>query len=278
MNISEHACSETLSEALVEARETREEIVLARKVLTSGLTGSLFAAANNTYQNIAALMATQSTVAVTATLPKEYKYLPHASSMSLEAIDDKGIVDALLADIGRSAAGCFVRMMLGCNEVLCDLDQAWIRRQYALHQYPLKHAAHGWHQDGALGFDFLKAGSALRDPEGLLPTVTCWIALTECGVDAPGLEFVSQSISSLLLPEELTHNSISKCFSADSFFKPQMQAGDAVIFSGATLHRTHVLQEMQSNRTSVELRFVAKDNIPQRLLGDCFVALPLASD
>ncbi|GAC19953.1 phytanoyl-CoA dioxygenase family protein [Paraglaciecola arctica] len=272
MNISEHVTSETLVETPIAAIE------LARKALTSGMTGSLFAAAQNTYQDIAAFMVSQYTDTVAAPLPQEYKYLPHASSVSLGAIDDKALVDVLLAEIGRGTAGCFVRKMLGSNEVLCDLDQAWIRRQYALHLYPLKHAAHGWHQDGALGFDFLKAASALKEPEALLPTVTCWIALTECGVDAPGLEFVSQDIRSLLLPEELTDNNIFNRFSADSFFKPQMEAGDAVIFSGASLHRTHVLKEMQSNRTSVELRFVAKDNIPQRLLGDCFVALPRAVD
>ena len=55
-----------------------------------------------------------------------------------------------------------------------------------------------------------------------------------------------------------------------------MEAGDAVIFLGSTLHRTHVMKEMQANRTSVELRFIAKGNISQRLSEDCFVPLPQA--
>lgn len=272
MNISEHTFSKALNEEPIEA------VVLARKALSSRMTESLHCAAQQVYQNIAALMATQCTDAVEICLSPAYKYLPHASSVSLIAIEDKALIDTLLEEIARSSTGSFVRRMLGSNEVLCDLDQAWLRRQYAPHLYPLKHAPHGWHQDGALGFDFLKPENEELDPEALLPTVTCWIALTACGVDAPGLEFVSQTVETLLLPDELAHNTISSRFSADSFFKPQMQAGDAVVFSGGTLHRTHVMQEMQTNRTSVELRFVVKDNIPQRLSGDCFVPLPQAGD
>ena len=268
MNISENAAFKTPIEAAV----------LARKALSSAMTGSLLFAAHNIYQDIAALMKTQGRDAAGTCLSLPYKYLPHASSVSLDAVEDKALLDALLGEIGRGCAGCFVRRMLGSDQVLCNLDQAWLRRQYAPHLYPVKHAPHGWHQDGALDFDFFKLGSVELDPEALLPTVTCWIALTWCGVDAPGLEFVSQAVEALLLPDELTHNVISSRFSADLFWKPQMQAGDAVVFSGATLHRTHVLQQMQRNRTSVELRFVAKHRIPQRLSGDCFVPLPQAVD
>jgi hypothetical protein len=246
MKISELAASDAPIEA----------VVLAHKALSSGIT--------------------QSTDAAVKCLSPSYKYLPHASSVSFGAVEDKALLDLLLREIGRGSAGCFVRSMLGSEQVLCDLDQAWIRRQYAPHLYPMKHAPHGWHQDGALGFDFFTLGDSKLDSEALLPTVTCWIALTWCGVDAPGLEFLSQKVEALLLPEELTDDTINSRFSADLFWKPQMQAGDAVVFSGATLHRTHVSHQMQMNRTSVELRFVAKDNIPQRLSGDCFVPLPQA--
>jgi len=224
------------------------------------------------------LIATQCTDFVVASLAPAYKYLPHTSSVSLSAIDDRALLDALLGEIGRGSAGCHVRRMFGSHKVLCDLDQAWIRRQYALHLYPPEHAPHVWHQDGALGFDFLAQGNAELESEALLPTVTCWIALSLCGVDAPGLEFVSQPIEELLLPVELTDKKISGRFSEDSFWKPQMEAGDAIVFRGGTLHRTHVTKQMQANRTSVELLFVAKDNIPQRLSGDCFVSLPQAVD
>ena len=268
MNIPKQASSEAPVEA----------VVLAPKALSCGITEALHFATFKTFQNIAALMANKCSDAETANLYAPHKYLPHASSMSLGAVNDSALVDALLGEIGRGSVGSHVRRMLGSNEVLCNLDQAWMRRQYAPHLYPPKHAPHGWHQDGALGFDFLKQDRTALDSEALLPTVTCWISLTLCGVDAPGLEFVTQTIEELLLPEELTHNTISRRFLADSFYKPQMEAGDAVLFRGGTLHRTHVVDAMQANRTSVELRFVAKHNIPKRLSEDCFVSLPQAVD
>jgi ectoine hydroxylase-related dioxygenase (phytanoyl-CoA dioxygenase family) len=254
------------SKALVAA------VVMARKALSLGVTKSLYSAAQKTYQDIAALLASQCTDS--QSLFSTHKYLPHASSVSLSAINNRALVQTLLSEIARGSGGSHIRKMLGSNEVICDFDQAWIRRQYAPHLYPAKHAPHGWHQDGALGFNFLSTSSDKQDAETLLPTVTCWIALTPCGVDAPGLEFVSKSVEQLLLPNELTHNIISSRFGENSFYKPQMDAGDAVIFQGGTLHRTHVVNAMQANRTSVELRFVGKHNIPQRLSGDYFIPLP----
>ncbi|WP_293746145.1 phytanoyl-CoA dioxygenase family protein [uncultured Paraglaciecola sp.] len=251
-----------------------EAVVITPKALSLCVTETLYSAAQETYQDIAAMTQTQSVDAVVASLLPAQKYLPHASSMNLGAINNRALVETLLAEIAGGPAGYQIRKMLGSNQVLCDFDQAWIRRQYAPHLYPTNHAPHGWHQDGALGFDFLATNNKQLDPEGLLPTVTCWIALTKCGVDAPGLEFVSQTVDALLLPEELTSHSINSRFSVDSFYTPQMDAGDALIFQGGTLHRTHVVKIMQTNRTSVELRFVAKHNIPQRLSGDYFIPMP----
>jgi hypothetical protein len=56
-----------------------------------------------------------------------------------------------------------------------------------------------------------------------------------------------------------------------------LEPGDAVIFSGGTLHRTQVEPHMQSNRTSIELRFFRADAIPARLSADRFVEFPRAS-
>lgn len=266
MTISTHVCPE----------KSLEAVVIITKTLSLCVTETLYSAAQETYQYIAAMSQTQSVNAVVAKLLPANKYLPHASSVNLGAINNRALVEALLNDIAQGPAGCQIRKMLGSNEVVCDYDQAWIRRQYAPHLYPANHAPHGWHQDGALGFDFFATNNKQQDPVGLLPTVTCWIALTKCGVDAPGLEFVSQTLDALLLPEELTSQNINSRYSPDSFWQPQLDTGDALIFQGGTLHRTHVVKAMQTNRTSVELRFVGKHNIPQRLSGDDFIALPNA--
>ncbi|WP_339725703.1 phytanoyl-CoA dioxygenase family protein [uncultured Paraglaciecola sp.] len=247
---------------------------MTKKALSASLTKSLLSAGQKIYQDIATMAETQSVEAVVSSLLPAQKYLSHASSVNLSAIDDHVLVDALLSEISLGTAGTEIRKMLGSHQVLCDVDQAWIRRQYAPHRYPPEHAPHGWHQDGALGFDFLASSGSKQKAEALLPTVTCWIALTHCGADAPGLEFVSSAVNELLLPHELTVNSINSRFTADSFWQPQMDPGDGVIFQGSTLHRTHVVNNMQTNRTSIELRFVAKQPIPPRLLGDCFVPLP----
>jgi hypothetical protein len=253
-------------------------VVKTQNALNLCVIESLYSAAQITYQDIAAFTESQSEDAMNAVLPSTLKYLPHASSVSLGAINDNELINTLFDEIAAGPAGCQIRKMLGGNEVMCDFDQAWIRRQYAPHLYPPKHAPHGWHQDGALGFDFLDSKRCKQEPEALLSTVTCWIALNNCGRDAPGLEFVLQPIEELLLPNELVHDTIDERYSAEVFWQPQMDAGDAMIFQGGTLHRTHVVEQMQNNRTSVELRFVNKHNIPQRLSGDCFVPLPKGVD
>jgi hypothetical protein len=267
-NISKQISPETSVEAVVKTQSALNLCVIE----------SLYSAAQKTYQDIADLTKSQSEDAVNALLLPKHKYLPHASSVSLGALNDRDLVNTLFGEIAGGPAGCQIRKMLGSNEVICDFDQAWIRRQYAPHLYPPKHAPHGWHQDGALGFDFLDSKRCKQEPEALLPTVTCWIALNNCGLDAPGLEFVLQPIEELLLPNELAHNTIDVRYPADAFWQPQMDAGDAMIFQGGTLHRTHVLKRMQNNRTSVELRFVSKHSIPQRLSGDYFIPLPKGYD
>jgi len=60
-------------------------------------------------------------------------------------------------------------------------------------------------------------------------------------------------------------------FAPEEFYRPAMEAGDAVLMRGDILHRTLVSPEMTQDRTSIELRFFAEDNRPMRLKGDCFM-------
>ncbi|MEP1446525.1 MAG: phytanoyl-CoA dioxygenase family protein [Paraglaciecola sp.] len=249
-------------------------VTMTRHAISLNVSKSLYFAAQQCYQRNALLMETRRGDAAVAPLLPAQKFLPHASSFSLNSINDQVLETNLLKEIAQGPVASEIRKMLGSEQISCDYDQAWIRRQYAPHLYPPMHAPHGWHQDGALGFDFSASQNIPRVTETLLPTVTCWIALTQCGADAPGLEFVTETIDELLYPNELTHRSIHSRYPSDSFWQPQMHAGDAAIFKGGTLHRTHVVEQMRSNRTSVELRFVASHEIPTRLLGDCFIALP----
>ena len=155
----------------------------------------------------------------------------------------------------------------------CDLDQAWVRRQYAPGHYPRDHAPHGWHQDGALSFDFRAIGATEPGPEALLSLVTCWFPLTPCGAEAPGLEFLARRWDCLRPVPCLREEQLRAEFPPAQFQRPVMEAGDALIFLGGTLHRTHVTPEMHRDRTSIEFRFVKANAIPPRLAQDRFLAL-----
>lgn len=178
---------------------------------------------------------------------------------SLAAPDAMAVLQALR----RSPVGAQVEAALG-PAPLCNLDQSWVR-----HGRP----PHGWHQDGALRFDFIAhAGRPLRD-EDLLVMRTCWIALTPCGDDAPGLEWVDAPQPRLLRPAELQPEAVAARHDAVLFRRPVLQPGDALVFDGRLLHRTHLDPAMTRPRTSIELRFFAQP-LPGRVAGDRFGVWP----
>ena len=189
----------------------------------------------------------------------------HSSSLRLAAVPglDAAIVAGMLL---RGEARAFCENRLG-DALACDLDQCWIRRQYAPQRYPPGHAPHAWHQDGALAFDFLRQPPG-EGADGLLKMVTCWIALTPCGDDAPGLELARVETTALLAPHAL-----QDAASANALERPVMAAGDCLVFGGGVLHHTHVAPTMRSDRTSLEIRLFDANRLPARLRGDRFVTV-----
>lgn len=135
-------------------------------------------------------------------------------------------------------------------------SQCWVRRA----QPP-----HGWHQDGALHHDFSAAGSVLAAP---LVMSTCWIPLTPCGDDAPGLAWVNAELRVLLPPAALTDAAVRQCFAPAAFEHATLAAGDALLFDGALLHCTHWRPAMRAARTSIELRFVPEGEPAPALRGE----------
>lgn len=142
----------------------------------------------------------------------------------------------------------------------CNLDQSWLR-----HGRP----PHSWHQDGALRFDFIGETPSAAN---LLPMRTCWIALTPCGDDAPGLEWVVTPVAEMLAPAELTDDAVQVRFGAQHLHRPRMQPGDALLFDGHLLHRTALDARMHNARTSLELRFFRTDAVPARVAGDRYAS------
>jgi hypothetical protein len=115
-----------------------------------------------------------------------------------------------------------------------------------------------WHQDGA----FL--GQGIR-------AVNVWLALSDCGVEAPGLD---------LLPRRLDH--VLETGTGGAFFdwavgpevvavaaeeapvvRPQFRAGDALIFDELFLHRTAVDPAMTRSRHAIESWFFAPSTYPE---------------
>ena len=183
---------------------------------------------------------------------------------SLPAID----VDAVLAEVfgSRIAAAC--RSSLGAS-IGCAVDHCWVRRQYPMQHRPPGHSAHRWHQDGALAFDFLRGDPAAA----LLPMATCWIALTPCGSDAPGLEFCGGDGDALLPVAALADDAVARLHASRDNHRPILAAGDAVVFGPGVVHRTHVDAAMTRERTSIELRFLAAGRLPARMHGTRLVAV-----
>lgn len=176
-------------------------------------------------------------------------YVPTASSApldpwrpALDAVCASPVMPRLVATLGP--------------ELWCNVEQAWLRRQFPAHLAPPAHAPHSWHQDGALGHHFQGAGD-------LLHTVTCWCPLDPCGVDAPGIELADVAFDVLLGTGQLTPESTV------ARVAPVIRPGDVLLMTGGALHRTWVTPAMRSVRTSVELRFYAA--VHPRLAGQTHV-------
>lgn len=115
----------------------------------------------------------------------------------------------------------------------------------------------GWHQDGA----FL--GKEIR-------TMNLWIALTDCGVDAPSMDMVPRRLTSIVetgtegaafdwaVSPQMIKNACGGVEPAHLQFK----VGDAIIFDEMNLHRTSTSPVMTKNRFALECWFFAPSCYP----------------
>lgn len=117
---------------------------------------------------------------------------------------------------------------------------------------------HDWHQDGA----FL--GKQVR-------TVNVWLSLSDCGVDAPGLDIVGDRLPGIV--ETGTQGaafewSVGRGVVADlakqgiPIVSPTFRPGDALLFDQLMLHRTAVRPEMTKTRYAIECWFFTPSTFP----------------
>lgn len=200
---------------------------------------------------------------VAQTLPPQWKWIPTSSSLSIQALPN---YLALVQDFIYPALRAILEDYFNQLHVWWNLDESWIRRQYPISQAPEHHHPHSWHQDGALGFDFLSGKSDMP-----LRMLTCWLTLDECGKLAPGIEYVSDPshASRLLTLSELQTSAIDQDFPPNERTRPELFGGDCLLMPGGLLHRTHRSQDMRKHRTSLEIRFFGSP--PERLKKHQFI-------
>ncbi|MFO1328952.1 MAG: hypothetical protein U1F56_16455 [Rubrivivax sp.] len=183
---------------------------------------------------------------------------PTSGSVRLRALDDD-LPGALWRRLVAGPLGPWMALRAPAPWGLLG-GQCWLRCQHPPGLRPAGQHPHQWHQDGALGCCFDPAAP----PEALAPLLTVWVALDGCGDDAPSLQWIDTSPDALLAPAELVDAALLRRFGAAARRHAVLDAGDALVFGGALLHRSHVTAAMSRSRASVELR-VALAALPPRL-------------
>jgi hypothetical protein len=114
-----------------------------------------------------------------------------------------------------------------------------------------------WHQDGA----FL--GESIR-------VVNLWLALSDCGVDAPGLDMVPKRIPKVVptginswFHWSVGEGTVAEAAGGTPIQTPVFKAGDAMMFDHLFLHRTSVRPGMTKERYAIEAWMFAPSTFPE---------------
>jgi hypothetical protein len=220
-----------------------EDVVLLRRFFPGETLGRLREAAIRCFEAITSGRA----------VPESYRFTAQAHSVQLTALLDFGFgnKDELIAPLSAPGLTEMFAELIG-RRGHCRLEHSWIRKKFAPRNAPRDgYHIQDWHQDGALGAPFpLQPGPSIPATN----LATCWIPLDACGRESPGLEFVLQPQPALLHFTELNDPGLRRRFDAASFWAPELEFGDGLLFRNHILHRTHVTEEMCGDRMSVEYR------------------------
>ena len=112
-----------------------------------------------------------------------------------------------------------------------------------------------WHQDGAFLGEHVAA-------------FNCWLALTPCGVDAPGLDIVPKRLEGIVANDGARYDwaasdeAVAAAAADTPILRPEFGAGDALIFDHLLLHRTGASPAMTQERHAIESWFFAPSAYP----------------
>lgn len=115
-----------------------------------------------------------------------------------------------------------------------------------------------WHQDGA----FL--GTGIR-------AINVWVALTDCGIDAPGMDLVPRRFEEVqetgtggaIFDWAVGPEVVSRLAVDAAVVRPHFRAGDAMLFDELYLHRTAIDPSMTKPRHAIESWFFAPSAYPE---------------
>ena len=173
---------------------------------------------------------------------------PPMLQMVIDALIGSGVIGHIEAYMGERPALSVAKSTLR--------RVPFTPRVNALGPRPLEEAP--WHQDGA----FL--GPDTR-------AVNVWVALSHCGVDAPGLDVVGTRVPYIV--QTHSHGAILDWTVGNGLVRimaeggtpvesPVFAPGDAMLFDQMMLHRTGLRDGMTRNRWAIETWFFAPTNYP----------------
>lgn len=166
------------------------------------------------------------------------------------ACDSPKLLDLLFATYEAVGLRPVVEQYLGERPVL-SANKATLRRARL-------EGKTDWHQDGA----FL--GSGIR-------ALNVWITLTDCGVDAPGMDIVPKRFETIqetgtggaIFDWAVGPETVAKLSVDAPVVRPHYRAGDAMLFDELLLHRTALDPAMTRPRHAIESWFFARTGYPE---------------
>jgi hypothetical protein len=164
---------------------------------------------------------------------------PRALFDLLDTFDDVGLAPVITGFLGERPA----LSMAKCT----------------LRRVPLDTVNAAWHQDGA----FL--GKPIR-------TLNVWIALTDAGRDAPGLDILPRRLEYIvdtgtegaIFPWSVAPAMVEAASQGTAVCRPIFEAGDALLFDELFLHRTACEPQMTRERYAIETWLFAPSVYPDK--------------
>lgn len=162
---------------------------------------------------------------------------PRAFEILLDLYEKLGVFDAVEGYLGERPALSLAKTVLRRVPVTNGTD---------------------WHQDGA----FL--GAHIR-------VVNLWLALSDCGEDAPGLDMAPWRINEIVetgtngsyFPWAVGPGTVAAICPPEKVLTPVFRAGDAMMFDHLFLHRTAVRPHMTKSRYALESWMFAPSTFPE---------------